>query len=381
MDFSWTDEQIELQRSVDEFACAELSGSVVESDAAGRFDLDGWRKCAAFGILGLPIPAAHGGSGADLLTTILVMETLGRRCKDNGLLFAMNAHMWSAELPLLVFGTEAQKDKYLGPMCRGEMISGNGSSEPDSGSDVFAMKTSARRRGDSYVLNGTKMFVTNAPMADVLVIYATLGSQRGIAGLCAFLVEKGFPGYSVGRDISKMGLRTSPMAEVILQDCVVPIENRLGPEGAGMAAFNCSMEWERACILASCIGAMERQLQECVAYSRARRQFGKPIGAFQSVSNRITDMKVRVETGRMLLYKIGALLGQGRRAPLEAAMAKLHISESFVQSCLDAIQIHGGYGYTTEFEHERMLRDAVASRLYSGTSEIQRNIIARHMGL
>ncbi len=380
MDFSWTAEQLELERAVNEFARLELNEGILERDREGAFPLEAWRKCAAFGIQGLPMPAPYGG-GSDILTTILVMQTLGRACRDNGLLFAINAHMWSAEMPLLLFGTEEQKRKYLGPMCRGEIISGNGSTEPDTGSDVFAMKTTAVRKGDRYVLNGTKMFVTNAPMAGVLVIYATLDPARGIGGLCAFLVERSFKGFSLGKDISKMGLRTSPMAEVILEECEVPVENRLGSEGSGMAAFNCSMEWERACILASCIGTMERQLEACVAYARGRRQFGKPIGSFQSVSNRIADMKVRIETGKLLLYKIGWLARAGKKVHLEAAMAKLYVSEAFVQSCLDALQIHGGYGYMTEFEHERMLRDAIASRIYSGTSEIQRNLIAHLLGL
>ncbi len=380
MDFSWTNEQLDLKRAVIDFARSELNDSIIDRDREGAFSMEAWRRCGEFGIQGLPFPAAYGGGGSDLPTTILVMEALGYACRDNGLLFAMNAHMWSAILPILMFGTEEQKRKYLPPMCRGEMISGNGSSEPDTGSDVFAMKTLAVRKGDSYVLNGSKMFVTNAPMADVLVIYGTLDPSKKIGGLCAFLVHKGTPGFTISREIEKMGLRTSPMAEVVMEDCKVPVDNRLGAEGAGMAVFSCSMEWERACILASCIGTMERQLEQCVAYARSRRQFGKPIASFQSVSNRIAEMKVRLETGRLLLYKIGWHMSQGRNAQMEAAMAKLYISESFVQSCLDAIQIHGGYGYTTEYEQERMLRDALGSRLYSGTSEIQKNIIARLLG-
>ena len=381
MDFSWTAQQLELKKAVAEFASKELNDGILERDRKGEFALEAWRKCADFGIQGLPIPSAHGGGESDILTTILVMETLGHACRDNGLLFSINAHMWSAELPLLYFGTEAQKGRYLVPMCRGLVISGNGSSEPDAGSDVFSMKTTAVRKGDRYILNGAKMFVTNAPVADVLIIYATLDSSRGIGGLCAFLVEKGFKGFSVSREISKMGLRTSPMAEVVLEDCEVPAENLLGTEGSGMAVFNCSMEWERACILASCVGTMDRQLEQCIAYARKRRQFARPIGSFQSVSNRIADMKVRIETGRMILYKIGWMAKAGRQPHLEAAMAKVYISESFVQSCLDVVQIHGGYGYMTEFEHERMLRDSIASRIYSGTNEIQRNLIARLLGL
>jgi len=381
MEFNWTPEQLEQKRAVAEFASAELNERIIERDRSGEFPRDAWRRCAEFGILGLPFPSAYGGGDADILTTLLVMETLGHACRDNGLLFSMNAHMWSAAMPLHLMGTDAQKVKYLSPMCRGGMIGGNGSSEAETGSDVFAMKTKAERRGERYLLTGTKMFVTNAPVADALIIYATLDPSRGIGGLCAFIVEISFRGYSVGRNMEKMGLRTSPMAEVILDGCEVPAENLIGSEGSGMAAFNCSMEWERACILASCLGTMQRQLDQCVEYARVRKQFGKPIGEFQSISNRISEMKLRLETGRLLLYRFGWLAKTGKKAHLEAAMAKLHISASFVASCLDAVQIHGGYGYTTEFEHERMLRDAVASRIYSGTSEIQRNLIARYLGL
>jgi alkylation response protein AidB-like acyl-CoA dehydrogenase len=200
-------------------------------------------------------------------------------------------------------------------------------------------------------------------------------------GITGFIIEKGMPGFSVSRELDKMGLRTSPMGELIFQDCFVPLENRLGPEGAGSNIFNHSMEWERSCILASHIGAMERQLEECIQYARDRHQFGQSIGKFQSVANRIVDMKVRMETARLLLYKVAWLKKMGKSALMEAAMAKLYLSESFIQSGLDAIRIHGSYGYMTEFEVERNLRDAIGGVLYSGTSDIQRNIIARLLGL
>jgi alkylation response protein AidB-like acyl-CoA dehydrogenase len=196
-----------------------------------------------------------------------------------------------------------------------------------------------------------------------------------------FIVEKGFPGFSVGKDIGKMGLRTAPMAELILDDCRVPVENRLGKEGIGAAIFDDAIEWERSCILASLIGGMERQLEECIQYSKDRVQFNKPIGKFQSVANKIVDMKVRLETARLILYKVAWMKKAQGKATMDAAIAKLYLSEAWVKSCLDAIQIHGGYGYTTEFELERDLRDSVAGTLYSGTSEIQRNIIARFLGL
>jgi hypothetical protein len=225
------------------------------------------------------------------------------------------------------------------------------------------------------------MFVTNAQVSDLIAAYGTINPEYGPMGICAFLVESKWDGVSVSKKIDKMGLRTSPMGEIIFEDCFVPAENLLGREGRGAEVFNCSMEWERGSILASCLGRMQRQLEECVDYARQRKQFGQSIGKFQSVANRMVDMKIRLETARSLVYKIGWLKGQDKNAEMEAAMAKLYTSESFVKNCNDAIQVHGGYGFMTEFQFERDLRDAVGSTLYSGTSEIQRNIVARNMGL
>jgi alkylation response protein AidB-like acyl-CoA dehydrogenase len=225
------------------------------------------------------------------------------------------------------------------------------------------------------------MFVTNAPISDLAVVFATVDPARKMWGVTSFIVETGTPGYTISRKLEKMGLRTSPMAELVFQDCFLPEENRLGPEGAGSNIFNDSMEWERSGILASHIGAMERQLESSIQYARDRQQFGQPIGKFQSVANRIVEMKVRLETARLLLYKVAWLKKMGKPAVMEAAMAKLYLSESFIQSSLDAIRTYGSYGYMTEFEVERDLRDAVGGTLYSGTSDIQRNIIARLLGL
>jgi alkylation response protein AidB-like acyl-CoA dehydrogenase len=225
------------------------------------------------------------------------------------------------------------------------------------------------------------MFVTNAPVADVALVFATVDPAKGMGGISAFLIDKGTPGFRVSRNIEKMGLRTSPMGELILEDCCVLVESRLGPEGAGVSIFNSSMEWERSCILGSHVGAMEHQLEEAIRYARQRRQFGQAIGKFQSVANRIADMKVRLETARLLLYKVAWLKKMGKPAVMEAALAKLYLSECFVQSSLDAIRTYGGYGYMTELEVERDLRDAVGGTLYSGTSDIQRMIIARWLGL
>jgi alkylation response protein AidB-like acyl-CoA dehydrogenase len=218
-------------------------------------------------------------------------------------------------------------------------------------------------------------------VADLFLVFATLDPAKGVLGLTAFLVERGYPGFQVGKHIEKMGLKTSPMAELVFEDCRVPGRNRLGREGRGALIFNDSMDWERGFLLATCLGSMERQLETCLSYVQGRKQFGKPVGEFQSVANRLVDMKMRLEAARLLVYRLAWARQQDKATAADAAMAKLFLSESWVQSCLDAVQVHGGYGYMTEYEVERDLRDAVGSTLYSGTSEIQRNLIARSLGL
>jgi alkylation response protein AidB-like acyl-CoA dehydrogenase len=381
MDFSWSDEQLAFKNAVIEFAQQRLNHGIVERDREGRFSRELWEECAKFGIQGLPFPEKYGGGNADILTTMLTMEGLGYGCRDNGLIFGINAQMWSVQMPIWTFGTEEQKEKYLPGLCSGRLIGAHGMSEPDSGSDAFSLRTRAERCGNGYVLNGTKTFVTNAPMCDVAVVFATVNPARKMLGVTGFIVDKGTPGFSVSQHIDKMGLRTSPMSELILNDCYVPEENRLGREGIGSRIFSDSMEWERACILGSHLGAMQRLLERCVQHARDRRQFGEAIGRFQSVANRIVDMKVRLETARLLLYQVAWLKKNGKSAVMEAALAKLYLSECFVQSGLDAIRTMGGYGFTTEYEVERDFRDAIGGTLYSGTSDIQRNIIARLLGL
>jgi len=381
VDFSLSAEQRELMEAAAAFARAELGHDVTKLDEAGEFPMDAWRACAKFGIQGLPVPAELGGSGADVVTTALVMETLGYTCQDNGLLFSLNAQMWSVELPLVIFGTPAQQQAYLPGLVSGDIIGGHAMTEPESGSDALRMHSQAERRGDQYLLNGEKQYITNAPVADMLLVYAAVQGRPGLAGLSAFLVDADAPGLKISSGFQKMGLRTSPMGEIVLTDCLVPAESRLGPEGAGMAIFNSSMEWERSCLFASGVGAMRRQLDACVAYARTREQFGQPIGKFQGVADKLADMYVRLEAARLLIYRVAWLKQQGKSAPAEAAAAKLFASEAWVQSSRDAIQAHGASGYMKEAGIERDLRDAIASTIYSGTSEIQRVILARMLGL
>ncbi|HEX7114480.1 MAG TPA: acyl-CoA dehydrogenase family protein [Steroidobacter sp.] len=377
----FSEQQQKLHEAAIAFARASLSQDIIERDREGRFDREAWRRCAEFGVLGMPIPQEYGGLGLGLSELLAVMEGLGKGARDQGILFSLNAHLWTNSIPILLYGSEEQKRKYLPRLCSGELIGANAASEPDAGSDIFSMRTRAVRDGDSYVLNGVKTFVTNAPVADVFVAYATLNPALGPMGITAFIIDAGTPGLVISKKLDKMGLRTSPMAQVVFDNCRVPVGQRLGREGRGVGIFECSMEWERGCILASCLGVMQRQLDDCLEYARTRKQFGRPIGKNQSVANRLVDMKVRLDTCRPLVYRIGALKDANRDATVEAAIAKLYVSESFVKSCLDAIQIFGGYGYMTELQVERDLRDSVGSTLYSGTTEIQRNIIAKGLGL
>ena len=378
---SLSDETRALQESAIAFARQALNHDMIAADRAETFSADAWRQCADFGVLGMPIPKEYGGLGLGLSALLAVMEGLGYGTRDQGLLFSLNAHLWTNSIPILRYGTEEQRQRFLPGLCDGSLVGANAASEPDAGSDIFSMRTRAVRDGDAYVLDGTKMFVTNATVADLFVAYATVDPALGATGITAFIIPRDTPGLSISRKLHKMGLRTSPMAEVIFDGCRVPVTSRLGREGRGVEVFECSMEWERGCILASCLGVMRRQLEECVRHARERKQFGRPIGKNQSVANKIVDMKVRLETCRALVARIGELKDQDRPAMLEAAMAKLHVSQCFVQSSLDAVQIFGGYGYMTEQQIERDLRDAVGSSLYSGTSEIQRNIIAKCLGL
>ena len=381
MDLELTEEQQQLQSTAADFARSELNDDVAQRDRNEVFSFDGWKKCARFGALGLPVPTEYGGMGLGITEVIAVMEGLGYGARDQGLLFSINAHLWTNTLPILVYGTDEQRQKYLPGLCNGELIGANGASEPDAGSDIFAMRMRAERKGDCYVLNGTKTFVSNAPVANLFVVYATVDARLGPMGVTAFLVERDNPGLTVTRGLEKMGLRTSPMAEIAFDDCTIPSTNRLGREGRGVEVFESSMEWERGCILANYLGMMKRQLESCIEHVRNRKQFGKAIGKFQSVANRVVDMKVRLDTCRPLVYRIGWLKERNKPAVLESAVAKLYVSESLIKSCQDALQIYGGYGYMVEQGIERDLRDALGSTLYSGTTEIQRNIIAKCLGI
>lgn len=381
MDFSWSKDQTELRQAITEFARESLNEGLVERDKKGEFNRAGWEACAKMGLQGLTVPEQYGGLGMDALTTVGAHEALGLGCQDNGLAFSINAHMWTVQMPLVGFGTPEQKEKYLPKLVNGEWIGGNAMSEPDSGSDAYSLRTTATLEGDHYVLKGSKIWVTNGSVADLLVVFATVDPAKGPRGVSAFLVETDTPGVTIGRNLEKMGMRTSPMAEIFFDDARIPVANRLGKEGAGKNLFTDSMTWERGSILAPAVGAMQRILDTCVDYSRQRKQFGEPIANFQLIQTKLVDMKLRLETARALLYQAAWKRDQGKSIFMEAALAKLCISEAWVACAQDAIQIHGAYGYMTESSIERELRDATGSKLFSGTSEIQRTIIASLLSL
>jgi hypothetical protein len=381
MDFAWSAEQQALRERYARFGQDCLNDEVVARDRGGEFRRENWQACADFGILRLSVPPEFGGAGTDLLTAMLAMEGLGYGCRDNGLTFGLNAQLWTVQLPIARFGTAEQKRRFLPPLCSGEAIGAHAITEAGAGSDVFSLTARAEPRDGGYVLNGTKRLVTFAPIADLALVFATVDPAKGRWGITAFVVERATPGFRSSPVRDKMGLRTVPIGELMFEDCFVPEQNRIGPQGAGVSISSHSLEIERCCILASQLGAMERQLETAVRFARERRQFGQPIGKFQSVANRLADMRLRLETSRLLLYKVAWLKTQDKPAMLEAALLKLHLSESFVESGLDAIRVHGGSGYLTESEVERDLRDAIGGTLYAGTSDIQRNIIARALGL
>jgi len=381
MDFSLTQKQTELRDAIVRMAQAELGRDLAAREREGRFDAAGWKRCAQAGLQGLTLPEQYGGRGADALTAAIAFEALGYGSRDNGINFALGAQLFGCAMPLAAFGSDAQKKRFLPGLCSGERIAALAMSEPEAGSDAYSLRTSAARRGKDYVLNGRKIFVTNGPIADLVVVLATVDAAKKAHGVTAFVLEKGTPGFRPGAPQDKMGLRTAQMSTLDLEDCVVGEEQRLGREGNGLAFFQHAMEWERGLILAPALGAMQRLLEACRGRARERRQFGRAIGAFQLVAAKLVDMQLGLESARLLLYKAAALKAQGKSTAVEAAMAKLATSEAWVRAAGDAIQIHGGEGYLTATEVERELRDALASKLYSGTSEIQRDVIAQWMGL
>ena len=382
MDFSFTEEQQILRDSIVRFAQEVLNTGIVERDREQHFSRELWQKCGGMGLQGLPVPEQYGGSGLDALSCAIALEALGYGCHDGGLVFSICAHLLSCVVPLWQHGNEEQKRRYLPSLCNGTLIGVHAMTEPGSGSDAFALRTRAEPDGSGYRLNGTKTFISNGPVADLVIVFAVTDPKKGYyGGVTGFLVESDTPGFRVSQKFEKMGLRTSPIGELVFEDLYVPATAILDGVGAGSTLFTHAMDWERICLFASHIGIMERLLETSITYARTRTQFGQPIGKFQAVAHRLVDIKVQLEAARLLTYRSAWRLGRVKSVSMDAAMTKLFVSESLVKTALDTVQIHGGYGYMTEYEVERALRDAIGSTIYSGTSEMQRNIIARWLGL
>ena len=360
----------------------ERLNAVQSADASSdRFCTEKWDLVRESGILRLPFEQHYGGRGEDLLTTMYVLEGLGDGCRDGGLNFSVCTHIVSVGIPLQRFGLHQLKERYLPRLCDGSAIGAHAITEPTGGSDALAMQTRAVDHGDHYVIDGTKAFVTNATVADVFVVYARTRPEGGPLGITAFLVDRRTPGLRISEAIPKMGLKGSPVGELVLDGCDVDAASVIGKPGSGFFVLDYVMKWEILCSLITSVGAMQHRLERCVEYAQTRHQFGRPIGAFQAIAHKIVDMKIAVETARRWLYDAAVRFADGKDATADIAIAKLVASEANVASALAAVQIFGGNGYTTAYGLEADLRDAVGGTIYSGTSEIQRNKIAATLGL
>ncbi|MBX3394516.1 MAG: acyl-CoA/acyl-ACP dehydrogenase [Phycisphaerae bacterium] len=375
MNFELSESQQSIRQAAIDFSQKELAGGVVNP----TFDRDGWKKCAAFGAMGITIPTEFGGRGQNLDEMVAMMEGLGYGCKRYGLLIAINAHIFGSVETLYKAGTDEQKARYLRKLATGEWVAAHSVTEPEGGSDLGNMQTIARRVGDRWIINGRKKYATCGAGADLHVVYARMDDAERYRLSC-FLVEPGTPGMTV-RPLPATGLHGSGLSEVIYENVSVPDENVLGKPGSGSMVFQGSIERERACIFGFVLGAMKKELELAVEYANKRHVGGRAIAGYQAVAHRIADMKVRLDASRLLLYHVTSLKSANKRAPIEAAVAKLFISESFVQSSLDLIRTFAGNGFITENGIHTFLNDALGTIIFSGTNDIQRNIIAAQMGV
>jgi alkylation response protein AidB-like acyl-CoA dehydrogenase len=373
-----TAEQDRLYEEARDFARERVNAAIAARNGAPYFAEREWRLCGEAGLLGASLPERYGGGGHDALTVAYLVEGFARGCTDTGLMFSACAHLFACAMPIAEHGDEDLKDEVLPRLASGEWVGANAITEAEAGSDVFAMQTHAVHDGDGYLLSGTKTFVTNGPLADSFLVYASTEPAHGYLGITAFVVDGDAPGLTRGEHFAKVGLAGAAVCEITLADCP---GRRLGAEGGGAAIFNGSMAWERACLFALYVGVMDRQLDEVVAFAKERRQFGKPLGRHQAIAHRVADMKLRLDAARLLLRRACALKAEGLECGLEISLAKLAISEAAVQSGLDAIQIFGSLGIKADTGVATALLDALPSTIFSGTSEIQRDLIAHGLGL
>jgi len=381
MDFNLPEGLVEFRDSVKQFAIENVKPSAEHRDLHEIWDPEIWKKMGEMGLLGLPFPEEYGGQGADCLTSTVATEAFAEGACDGGLTLAWGAHTIIGSMPIVLCGTEQQKKKYIPKLATGEWTAGLGLTEPGSGSDAAgSMKTRAEKKGDRYVLNGSKMFITNGPIGDVFIVMAVTDKAKGPMGVSVFIVEKNFKGFHTGQKLKKMGMRTSTTSELIFEDMEVPAENMLSKENSGFARVGrATLEWERTVLVASAIGSMQFMLDESVRYAKNRVQFGEPIVRFQAIQEKIALVRMKLDASRLLLYKSASMKDQGKPAPIESSLAKVHATEAVIEAAYEMGQIHGGYCFIHEYPIERSFRDCRLGTLGGGTSEVMRSIIAANM--
>lgn len=377
MQLELSEEHRLLRDSVRSFAEKEIRPRAAEIDRERRFPLDNVRRCAAMSLMGVMVPPEHGGGGMDALAYCIVVEELSRVCASTGVIVSVNNSLVCA--PLQRWGTEEQKRDYLAPLARGERLGCFALSEPNAGSDAASIQTRAERRGEGWVLRGSKVFVTNGTAADVALVFASTDPARGAKGISAFIVERDFPGYRLGREERKLGICASGSREIVLDNCEVPAGNLLGREGEGLKIALGTLDGGRVGIAAQAVGIAQAVLDEALRYSQQRVQFGKPICEFQAIQWMLADIATEVEAARLLAYRAARAEERQERYSYEASVAKLFASESAMRAAVKGVQILGGYGYINDYPMERYFRDAKVTEIYEGTSEIQRLVIAEHL--
>ncbi len=376
MDFTFNEDQTAIVEAVKEFCDEELAPKAQETDEAGVWPADNVRKLAELDLMGIPVPEEYGGLGLDFLTWSAVGEELSRSCTTTGAVYGAHA---LAVVPIMMFGSDEQKQKHLTALATGEKIGAFGLTEPGAGSDAAAVATKAERDGSDYILNGSKIFISNGGEAGIYVIIASTDPSRGARGLTAFIVEKGTPGFEFGKDERKMAFPSLPNRELVFNDCRVPKENLLGRERGGFLVAMRTLGVGRIGMATGAVGVARAALEAAVPYTHQREQFGQPISGFQAIQFMVADMATEVDCARLLTWRAAWLKDQNKPFEKEAAMAKLYASEVAMRTTTKAVQIFGGYGYTREFPVERYMREAKLFEIVEGTSEIQRMVIANHV--
>jgi butyryl-CoA dehydrogenase len=374
MNFALSKEQELVRQMVRDFAQNDVKAIAAEIDETERFPVEHVEKMARYGIMGLPFKTELGGAGGDTLSYILAVEELSKVCGTTGVI--LSAHVSLCASVIDAFGTPAQKEKYLVPLAKGEKLGAFGLTEPNAGTDASGQQTVAVLDGDNYILNGSKIFITNGGYADVFIVFAMTDRTKGVKGISAFIVEKNFPGFSIGKVEHKLGIRASSTTELVMENCIVPKENMIGQEGKGFGIAMKTLDGGRIGIAAQALGIAEGALEEAINYMKDRKQFGKPLSAFQGLQWMIAEMDVKVEAAKYLVYKAAYNKDNGLPYAVEAARAKLFASEVAMEVTTKAVQIFGGYGYTREYPVERMMRDAKITEIYEGTSQVQKMVIA-----